>query len=65
MRLHDWPTIEKELNAKLVIDRANLENNELDVLATAKVRGRIEVLKELLRLPQKLEAEQWKDDPVE
>lgn len=64
-QINNWDVFEKVLNDKLVIDRASLENADLDVIATAKVRGRIEVLKELLRTPSVLEAQAWKDEPVE
>lgn len=62
-QINNWEVFEKILNDRLQLDRNKLENDELNVTETAVIRGRIGVLKELLRTPQVLDAQAWKEEP--
>lgn len=66
MQLNDetWHRIKAELEKKLALERGRLEDPKADHNATQISRGRISMLKELLALPQQLEALARNVDPA-
>ena len=51
----NWPDVEQWANDKLAAARAK-NDGDLDTVETAKLRGRIAALKELIALPEMLKS---------
>lgn len=52
-----WADVEAWANDKLDAARVSNDNPSLDAVETARLRGRIQALKELIALPKTLEVE--------
>lgn len=58
-----WRVIEAHLTLRLATCREKNDSDKLDAFATAKLRGEIAALKDLLDLPAQLAAPLIDDDP--
>ena len=52
-----WDQVEAWAEAKLAAARESNDNPSMDAVETARLRGRIQALKELIALPKTLEVE--------